>query len=173
MYRQRAVSVIEIVIAIVIIGVVAALTIPRLGQAAETPSDQARLRTSLKVMRVAIELYHQDHGLYPGMASDGEHDANSAAAVLAQLTLFTDADGLVSQVYGVEHPFGPYLRDGIPPCPVEPHGGQAGLCVVGGATELCYLPDAPGAGWLYDCQTGRIAPNSDAEDEEGRAYLSY
>ena len=173
MNKQRAVSVIEIVIAIVIIGVVAALTIPRLGQAAETPSDQDRLRTSLKIMRVAIELYHQDHGAYPGMAGDGEHEAGSAGAVLAQLTLFTDVDGLASHVYGADHPFGPYLRDGIPPCPVHPNGGQAGLRVVGDKSELRYLPDAPAAGWLYDCQTGRIVPNSDVQDEEGRAYLSY
>ena len=89
------------------------------------PSERDRLRTDLKIMRVAIERYYQDHGAYPGEVSDGEHDAGRATAVVAQLTMFSDAEGRVSRTYDTDHPFGPYLREGIPPCPVETEWRQS------------------------------------------------
>lgn len=186
MRPRSAVSLVELLIALVVLGVVAAIAIPRLSRAA-APDPTTALRSDLQVLRCAIERYYQDHGHYPGARADGQHPAGSAAAVIAQLTQRSDASGRVADPTGgpanpagpaldTTHAalaFGPYLRDGMPPCPVPPALGQTGLHVVADGRALAANPDAPDAGWVYDCATGRIVPNSGACSPDGRAYLDY
>jgi len=170
---QPGVSLVEVVLAVVILGLLAALTIPRLSTAATPPDEGALLREHLKVMRVAIERYYQDHGVYPGALGHGQTAAGEPTTVIAQLTRYTDADGHVSDVRDARHRFGPYLRDGVPPCPVPPRIGRTGLCILAGDERPDFAPDAPDAGWLYNPRTGRIAVNSDVVSPDGRGYISY
>lgn len=172
MRDERAVSLIEIIVVLVALAVVAALAIPRFTQAGETPDARSVLRQHLRVLRVAIERYHQDHGVYPGVAPTRLHPGGSSAALIDQLTLYSDAEGHVSDVPSFAHRFGPYLRDGIPPCPLPPCAGMTGVRAISG-DELMFDAETPGAGWLYDPHTGQIAVNTDAVDESGRSYISY
>jgi len=167
-----AVSLIEVLIALVVLGVVAAITIPRFSRAA-TPDPRTNLRSELQVLRCAIERYYQDHAEYPGAREDGRHPPGSPDAVIAQLTLYSDATGRVSETATPAFPFGPYLRNGIPASPVSPTVGQTGLYVINGVTALFANPAPPDAAWIYDLTTGQIAPNSAQRDVEGRAYSDY
>ncbi len=173
MRGSKAVSVLEVVLAIVILGLVAVLTIPRLSPAASAPDSGASLRERLRILRVAIERYYQDHGVYPGQRGDGRHAARTEAAVIAQLTDFTAADGEMGEIGDELHRLGPYLRDGMPACPVPPRAGTSGLHVIGGTTAPAFTEQALHAGWIYNCDTGHVAPNSDAADPAGRPYTSY
>jgi prepilin-type N-terminal cleavage/methylation domain-containing protein len=172
-YRKKAVSLIEVLLAIVILGLVALLAIPRLSPAATAPEEGALLRERLRILRVAIERYYQDHGAYPGQHSDGRNAARTEDAVVAQLTKFTAADGDVADLGDELHRFGPYLRDGMLACPVPPHAGRSGLHIVSGTTTPTFVEAARQAGWVYNCDTGRIAPNSAAADPAGRTYTAY
>lgn len=172
-HRNLAVSAIEVILAIVILGLVALLTIPRLSPAATAPDEGALLRERLRILRVAIERYYQDHRAYPGQHSDGRNAARTEAAAVAQLTRFTDMDGAVAELGDESHRFGPYLRDGVPACPVPPRAGTCGMHVVGGTTAPAFTEQATHAGWVYNCDTGQVAPNSNASDNAARAYTSY
>lgn len=163
MTRLYAVSRAEIMIAFGVLGLVAVLTIPRLGQAAAEPDDAAHVRHGLRVLRVAIERYHQDHGVFPGQVATRDHAAGTVGAFTAQLTHFTNPAGETAPRADTEYCFGPYLRDGIPHCPPAEVDADAP------ATGWLRLP----AGWQYDCTTGEIRAATTAQDQAGRPYRDY
>lgn len=174
MRMTRAVSVVEVIVAVVILGLVAMLAIPRFGQAATSSSDPGEnLRYDLRVLRLAIERYHQDHGVFPAQQGDGTHAAGTPEAFVAQLTRFTDASGHAAPVADATHNLGPYLRDGIPRCPVPPHSGMVGVCIVHEDHPQPAVQVSEPAGWLYNPETGSIAPNSEAADADGHPYASF
>jgi hypothetical protein len=170
---KKAVSLLEVVLALIILGLVALLAIPRRSPAATTPDSGALLKERLRVLRVAIERYYQDHGAYPGQRGDGRDAARTEAAVVGQLIGFTAVNGEVAEMADELHRFGPYLRDGIAACPVPPRVGMRGVQVVGGAAAPVFVEQARVAGWVYNCDTGRIVANSDAADSAGQPYASY
>lgn len=154
--RHAAASILEITIAIVILGVIAALAIPRFSRA-ESSGGDVELRARLQVVRTAIELFHRDHGRYPGRpiaAADASATLDAAPAetvLLAQLK--------------------PYLRDGFPRSPLRARLGPARIHVVtggvGGAVE------SVDADWVYNADTGEIFANSPRTDGLGQRYDRY
>lgn len=181
MHRHNGVSLIELILAVVILGIVAAVAIPRFSSAAVAPDPGGQLRIELKVLRVAIARYYEDHGAFPGQHGDGQHSGGTEAGLLAQLTQYTDEAGRVSETRDGVHRFGPYLRDGVPACPVAARAGVTGVDVVDSVTfhELSTPqatregPSEGRAGWIYDYETGQIAALSDGSDFAGRRYSSY
>lgn len=117
--KPRGLSLIEVLIAIAIIGLLAVLAVPRFSRAAIEPQI-VNPRPALVTLRSAIELYYYDHGAYPGQHSDGINPPGSTEAFCRQLIAFSDGQGHASGNKTEAFRFGPYLRDGIPPCPVLP-----------------------------------------------------
>jgi type II secretory pathway pseudopilin PulG len=172
-YGKTAVNAIEVILALLILGLVALLAVPRLSPAAPPPDEGALLRERLRLLRVAIERYYQDHGAHPGQHGDGRNPARSEAAFVSQLTQFSDEVGRVAISGDAVHCFGPYLRDGIPACPIAPRLGLCGVHVIGGAGAPAFTEEAAHAGWVYNCDTGQIAPNSHATDQAGKSLSQY
>lgn len=168
--NRRALSLVEIIVALVVLGLVAVIAVPRLSRA-QSLDPGAELRADLRVLRCAIEAYYQDHGVYPGQTRDPLDPAGNAARLVAQLTSFTDAAGNPSPVRDAEHPFGPYLRDGVPGCPAPPVTGNVGVIVLTGLEPAPIV--AVDAGWRYDARTGQITANSDWRDPRERRYADY
>ena len=170
--ERRGFSIVELVLAVVVLALLAAVAIPRLSQAAPN-SDARDLRASLAVLRTAIELYHQDHGRYPGQRPAGSAGAGTAAAFIHQLTQYSDADGHASITRSETFCYGPYLRRGIPLCPVAPAGPSARVHVITGGAVPAHDPTAGGAGWIYNPDTGYIAANSNDVDADDVRYDTY
>ena len=172
--RRGAISGLELLIVFIIIGLVAALTIPHFSRAGQMTRDE-ELRRDLRAWRTAIELYYRDHGRYPAQAGDGsiEGGPGTVAALLSQLTRFTDAAGVASSTRDESHRFGPYLRDGIPESPVPPNVGARGVTIVRGEQSPTFVADAPEAGWVFNCDTGYVAANSDHVDSSGVRFDRY
>lgn len=167
---KRALGLVELIVAVVIIGILAALAIPQFTRAAPGSEDQ-NVRGNLNVLRFAIELYYQEHGAYPAQRGDGQHEAGTVATFASQLTKFTDEQGSVSDTKDATHRFGPYLRLGIPPCPVSPRAGKTGVALV--TVPPAYQESMPDAGWVYNFLTGDVALNSNATDSSGLSYDEY
>ncbi len=168
----RTLGVIELIAVAVVISIGGMLIVPRLGHAATIPTKPAT-RAHLETLRSAIERYCYDHVAWPAQMGDGEHAAGSEAAFIAQLTRYTDRTGVTSQRKSERFRFGPYLRDGIPACPVEPRLGFAGVCIYSDDRLPRFEATAADAGWVYNCQTGTIAANSNVLDENGQRYDEY
>jgi len=112
--RSPAFSLVELVVVVTIIGIIAAIAVPRMSNATTRASASA-LQASITNVRKAIDCYYAEHSSYPGYipgtsTPDGDRFVD-------QLLLYTSRNGETSPAYG--HPFiyGPYLR---PPFPVNP-----------------------------------------------------
>jgi Tfp pilus assembly protein PilE len=170
--NTRAVSLAELVIALVILGVLAAMAIPNFSSAA-THSPETQLRAQLIRLRTAIDLYYDHHQAYPGQCAAGTPDsaAGTPAAMILQLTQFSAADGRTSPTHSEVFCYGPYLRDGIPHCPVVPAANSTAVHLVDSATHPVACDAA--AGWIYNCQTGYVIANSAEPDSCGVGYDTY
>ncbi|MCG3131230.1 MAG: hypothetical protein FLDDKLPJ_02008 [Phycisphaerae bacterium] len=168
----RGFSLVELVIVVVILGIIAAIAARRIGTSA-AQAGESSLTTSLSRLRKAIDLYSAEHGgAFPGSTADGlGNSANSSAAFVSHLTLYSKLTGEASATRDPEHIFGPYLR-AIPPVPVGPNKGDNEVAIdtsnarplVTGGTE----------GWVYNPLTGEIIANTDAANlANTRAYDEY
>ncbi len=119
---QKGFTLVELLIVVIILSILAAIALPQFS-AGTNDAKLAALDTTLGNMRSVIDLYAQQHnGVYPGAAistgatcNTGSGDTtggtvNTAPAMLAQLTLYTNAAGQACTGPGVDFPFGPYLK---------------------------------------------------------------
>jgi len=172
--RARGFSLVELVIVIVIIGVIAAIAIPRMSRGAKG-AGEAALVGNLAVLRNAIELYAIEHNnTFPGAKEDADGNlANSAGAFLSQLTKYSNEDGEVSDTKDATHPFGPYLRKGIPAAPVGINKGKDTV-LIDTTNSPPSVNTVGGEGWVYNPSTGDIIVNSDANNDAGtKTYNLY
>ena len=104
MTRSRAAfSLIELVIVIVIIGIVAAIAVPRMGTAAVS-SKVATASANLQAIRKAVDMFTAEHqGRTPNQNDLGEA-SNDAEPIIDRLLKGPGTDGVIG---------GPYLN-GIP-----------------------------------------------------------
>jgi type II secretory pathway pseudopilin PulG len=146
---ERRLPLWELVAATAILAVLAAMVQPQASRAAGGDDRVVASDTQLKILRNAIERYCFDHGAWPGQRAAGpDQPAGSAAAVVAQLTQYSDAGGRTAAVPSAHFRFGPYLEAGMPDCPVSPGAGRVAIS----GHEIA------AADWIYDCATGTVVP---------------
>ena len=150
----RAFSLLELVVVVVVIAVIAAIAIPRMSRGAAGASDSA-LVADLAALRKAIDLFATEHGgSFP-----------TKAAIVNQLTQYTDAAGNAQADKDATHIYGPYIRQ-IPPLPVGERKGSTGIDDNNGAS----------VGWRYDDETTghiRACTTSGENDATGKPYSEY
>jgi len=153
MRRSRGFSLLELVIVVSIIGIIAAIAIPRFSRATAGATDAA-LTGDLAVMRSAIEMFAAEHG---GMLP-------TLTGIVAQLTTYSDVAGNTNASKTTTYIYGPYLRK-VPVLPVGAKKGQTGIDDEDGAS----------IGWIYNATTGEITANTtDTEkDASGTQYNEY
>lgn len=168
-------SSVELIMGLLVFGLIAAIAIPRLGRArAADATADVQLRRSLHVLRTAIELYHRDHGIWPGNLPTGAGQPDAVERLfLSQLCGFTDSQGLALQNSRTGPCFGPYIWDRFPACPLGPAAGQTRLMIVDSDGNASTTAASPEFGWIYNRRTGEIAVNCTQSDASGISYASY
>lgn len=163
--RIRGFSLVELVIVIVILGVIAAIAIPRISSGSRNAGDAA-LRANLQSIRNSIDWYYSEHNnTFPAAGSD------NGTTFVEQLTMYSKADGTTSTDKDSSYPFGPYLRGKFPKLSVGAKAGNASVYVVTSTTPLAASPGED-AGWVYNSTTGQIIANC-ADLEKGSDNISY
>ena len=142
--HRRAFSLIELVIVVVIIGVLAAIAIPRMSSGADGAKTNA-VKANLAVLRQAIELHKAERGRYPGVGADADGTATFSADTFVTDLTTESADGT-----------GPYLR-AIPEVGV---GTNPDSNSVGSTTDNPPTEAAGTTGWLFNSSAGDIWANA-------------
>ncbi len=143
--RPAGFSLVELIIVVVIIGLLAAIAIPRFSRGAANTNVTA-FAGDMAVLRNALELYAVEHGgLYPNTATFEE-----------ELTQFTKEDRSVSAEKTPGFDRGPYLV-AVPELKVGDNKGGNDVASTTGTPTAASGTD--GVGWLYEESTGRIWPN--------------
>jgi len=159
-------SLVEILVVVILLGLIAALTIPMVS-GYRSSADETALRSDLALLRSGIEMFAADHnGAYPGSITDGINPAGGEAAFVAHLTKFSNADGEVAGARSDEYPFGPYLTNGVPRLTVGALADNNGVKVVASAAALTGEAN-PAKAWMYSTATGQIICNSAQVSSDG------
>lgn len=160
--RPRAFTIIELIMVMIIIGIVAALALPRISLLTQR-SEVAALDADLRILQNGIELYAADHaGDYPAGRSDAiGNDGRTEGAFVSQMTMYTDRYGRASAQKTSAYKYGPYLLGGVPPLPTGSKKGATSVAIV-----LTTPAPQPGsdAGWIYNPLTGEIIGNVGATE---------
>ncbi len=143
--RQNGFTLVELTIVVVILGILAAIVIPRFAGASSEARD-AVVASNLTRLRNSLELYRVQH-----------HDSYPSAKKLAQLTGQTDAFGNAGTQYG------PYMAE----LPVNPINDSNKVRVRN------KMPNAPKGkqGWIFATTTGEIRANVTGVNTEGVQYF--
>ena len=161
----RGFTLIEILIVVVILGILAAIVLPRFSDA----SQQARVGTladDLRYMRVQLQVYAAQHHDVPPGYPDGNPAAEPSGETFStQLTGMTDERGR-TVASGSPGALGPYLSN----VPDNPLNGSSAVRVAVG--PVMPAPDGT-TGWTFNPTLNRFAANLTGTDADGKAYADY
>ena len=148
--KNKAFTLVEILIVVIILGILAAIVIPQFTKASEDARESA-LASDLQMIRSQLELYKVQHlENYP--------DGATILAWQAQLTGQTANTGLA----GTD--FGPYMQS-FPKNQFAPSGGLVQSDVAFTADPLVLVPPGDDStGWWFNSANGKFAPNDSKGD---------
>lgn len=164
--RRAGFTLVEILIVVLILGIIAAIALPRFSNASAT-ARASMMADDLRIMRQQAEIYRGQHlgraaGYPPGGGDPTE------AQFIAHMTLASNQIGESAPADTPGFRFGPYLRE----IPVNPVNGKDSVLVL---PDGAALPDAASDahGWIYQPSTMTIRADCVGNDEHGKAYFDY
>ncbi len=137
MRAQKAFTLVEVLIVVIILGILAAIVVPQFSDASSDAKLSA-LKTNLQTIRGQIQLYKIQHNdVYPALATFAN-----------QMTLASKEDGTTAALGTAGFDLGPYLQS----VPVNPYTG----------TNTIGNGAAGTSAWYYDEATGTFRANDAA-----------
>lgn len=163
---QSGFTLIEMLVVVIILGILAMIIVPQITVSTEDARLNS-LQANLNTVRSAIEVYAAQHGnKYPGMykETDGTAvatDAEARTAFLAQMTMFSDLNGVTNATKDTTYKYGPYMKLGSNTLPTNPYNNDADVVCDFDQTDITAARTASGGaqGWQYFAPLGIFFAN--------------
>jgi type II secretory pathway pseudopilin PulG len=131
---------------VTIIGIIAAIAVPRVATATNSANRNA-LEATLANVRKTIDTYYAEHDRFPGY--DPANGSPNNDQFVKQLTMYSDAQGRTNATPAALYIYGPYLRA---PFPVNPANKLRTVSVKADPTSPA--PADGSVGWVAVLSTG-------------------
>ena len=164
---KRAFTLVEILVVVVVLGILAAMVVPKFSNAAAT-ARASMLADDLRVMRMQVEVFAGQHNVPPGYPGCDPAAAPTEAAFVAYVTQASKITGETEAPGTAGFPFGPYMRV-IPPNPIN---GLATVEIIPDDGSVPAVPDGS-HGWIYQPSTVTFRADCKGQDESGVQYFDY
>ena len=163
--RHGGFSLVEILIVVMILGILAAIAVPKFSNASQVARENS-LKDSLRLLRTQVDVYKAQHDLFPGFPNGDPSQTPTFPAASDQLLLFSDSIGNTSSTGSALFKWGPYITA----MPFNPVNSKNTWKILG-PTES-FTPDGT-TGWLYQPSTGKIVANIAGNDSSGHPIAEY
>jgi general secretion pathway protein G len=165
-HHRTAFTLVEILIVVIILGILAAIVLPKFSTATAT-ARASMLADNLRIFRTQVAVYEGQHlSQAPGYPSGG--GTPTEADFVAQMTQSSRDDGQTAAVGTDGYKHGPYMRE-IPPNPVN--GKKNVLILDDSGTIPASASDQ--YGWIYQPSTMIVKADCVGQDDTGKAYIDY
>jgi general secretion pathway protein G len=164
--HPRAFTLVEILIVVVILGILAAIAVPKLSNASQM-ARESTLKDNLRLLRTQVNVYRANHqDVSPGYPEGDANQTPTMQAFADQLTLFTDTIGNTSPTLTTACKWGPYFTQ----LPQNPVNSLTTLKFLGPSDP--FTADGT-TGWLYQPSSGFVKPNLIGVDSDNHAFTDY
>jgi len=163
---KRGFTLTEFVIAIAIVGIMAAVAAP-VYQSYILSAKEAAAKDTLRILRNLIEIYAIQHNdTPPGYTENDPSQEAGSEVFVTQLVRSEVIEEQGSEVI--------IKRTGLGIFPKNPFNGKDTVLTIGDEQEFPAAPVEPEYfGWVYKPETKNIRVNSDGVDKDGMRYFDY
>jgi len=168
MKKEKAFTLVEVILVVTILGILGALVLPSF-QGHIAKARESAAKDNLRAIRSQIELYKLQHkGTPPGYLNGS---GVPEELMQLQFTGTTTETGAASPSTVPSEPYlyGPYVKR----LPENSFNKLSNIVYVPEATAFSAAVDGTSSGWLYKKETGEFKINWTGTDSEGTAFYNY
>jgi prepilin-type N-terminal cleavage/methylation domain-containing protein len=168
MRKERAFTLIEILVVVVLLGILAVIVLPLVANSSISAKESA-LALDLQMLRRYVLVYKTQHlEVGPGYPDGDTTQEPTEDVFIAQTTMSSKPSGETAAVGTAGFVRGPYLMK----IPVNPMNHLNTVQVLGNAEEFPANADDT-HGWIYKASTSEVRSDSTGANDGGKAYYDY
>jgi len=168
MRKERAFTLIEILVVVVLLGILAVVVLPLVANSSISAKESA-LALDLQMLRRYVLIYKTQHmEVGPGYPDGDTTQAPTEDVFVAQTTMSSNKSGETAAAGTAGYERGPYLMK----IPANPMNNLNTVQVLGDAEDFPGNADNS-HGWIYKASTSEFRSDSTGTSDSGKAYYDY
>ena len=168
MGRQKAFTLVEILIVVLILGILAAIILPKFSNASAT-ARASMLADDLRIFRTQTTVFQAQHfGVAAGYPNGNPNGAPTEAIFVLHMTKASNASGQTAEPGTPGFDYGLYLRE----IPENPVNGKNTVQMIANGDNFPAAGD-DSHGWIYKPATLTFRADSPGADDKGKSYFDY